>query len=90
MQLQEDKIINRLSELQSLGTESAEKGQGSDKGRDVGHFESVCDVLRFEQEEDKEVSDQELRDKDFIEEMKRKYLDNKNEFVRESPLIKED
>ena len=47
-------------------------------------------MLKFEQEEDKEVSDQELRDKDFIEEMKRKYLDNKNEFVRESPLIKED
>ena len=91
MQLQEDKIINRLSELQSLGTKSAEKSQGSDKGLDnVGHFESVCDVLKFEPEEDKEVSEQELRDKDFIEEMKRKYLDNKNEFVRESPLIKED
>lgn len=56
----------------------------------MGHFESVCDVLKFQPGEDREVGDQEPNDKDFIEEMKRKYLDNKNEFVRESPLIKED
>ena len=57
MQKQEDQIINRLSELQSLGTKSAEKSQESGKGADVGHFESVCDVLKFEPEEDKELGD---------------------------------
>ena len=41
----------------------------------MGHFESVCDVLKFQPGEDREVGDQEPNDKDFIEEMKRKFLE---------------
>ena len=57
MQKQEDNIINRLSELQSLGTKSAEKSQESGKGADLGHFDSVCNVLKFEPDEEKELGE---------------------------------
>ena len=57
MQKQEDNIINRLSELQSLGTKSAEKSQESGKGADLGHFDSVWNVLKFEPDEEKQLGE---------------------------------
>ena len=45
------------------------------------------DVFKYVQSE--EVTKQEQKDKDFIEDMKRKYLDNYNQFVGESPLAKD-
>ena len=35
------------------------------------------------------MTKQEQKDKDFIEDMKRKYLENYNQFVGESPLAKD-